>query len=100
MDAATLQRMMGLTKQKSHCPVLYVLNGWTRFTSSVAFVQWFESLGDYDYCILPQSEYYLQSAATNSSVMEIAPKGSRVREMTINCTNRVRKYLNIPLEEV
>lgn len=100
MDAATLKRMMALTMQKSHCPVLYVLNGWTRFTASAAFVQWFESLGDYAYCILPQSEYYLQAVATNASVMEIAPKSSRVREMTINCTNRVRKYLNIPLEEV
>ena len=102
LDIATVQRMMMLTKEKSYCPVLYVLNGWTRCTASELFVQWFKGLGlgDYDYCFLPRSEYFLLAAAINSPVMEVAPRGSRVREMTVNCTNKVRKYLNLPPETI
>lgn len=98
-DIKPLQITMDIVNAKSKNRVLYVLNGFNaRYKAGNAFKSWFESLGDLDYVVLPQSEAYAQSAIAECSVMDVCSKTSYVGLMNMSMVNAVRRRLDLPEE--
>lgn len=71
-DQAPLETMIEiLAPYKDKKPILYVLNGWNRYTSSKQFCDWFEQAHpDLKSTILCQSEHFNYAAALGESVYD------------------------------
>ena len=75
MDIKPLQRMMDLVEDKT-CPVIYVVNGVNRYTSTKVFEEWFSSaMPPRNICMkIPQAEAIAQASIYGESVVTYAPK--------------------------
>lgn len=92
-DIEPLMRMQEAVKAsaRSRVPVLYVLNGWTRWRASSDFLAWFESGQGKGQRIakLPQSEQFVQAGAAGRSVVEYA-RTSSAAQATLELCSAVR----------
>lgn len=96
-DMKPLLRMADLLED-AHCPVIYILNFWNRYSAAQAFEQWFkETFGNALVLKLPQSEMIAQAMAFRQSVVEYAPKAPVTRAMT-ELTDSVRKHIGLETE--
>lgn len=71
-DVPPLQTMIEILEPyKDKKPILYVLNGWNRYTSSKQFTDWFaQTYPDLKSTILCQSEHFNYAAALGESVYD------------------------------
>ena len=70
--------------------VIYVLNGWNRYTASRDFLDWFMAEGGTKtIATLPQSEAFVQAGAADKSVVAVA-KRSPAAQATKDLCNAVR----------
>ena len=100
-DIRPLQTMMDITKKRVSRPVLFILNGYNpRYKASIAFMEWFKSLGDLNVLTMPQAEAYAQASAYECSVLELVPKGSSVAEMTMALVNSIRRRIGLKEEHL
>ena len=78
-DIEPLQRMSKAVAGSGK-PVVFVMNGWTRYRASRDFLEWFRTnLGEGMYVYkIPQSEQIIQAAAAGMSVVEYARRGPAV----------------------
>lgn len=76
-DIPTLQRMQEAAEKYCKGTVIYVLNGWNRYTASRDFTEWFMSEGGAKtIATLPQSEAFVQAGAMEMSVVTAAKRSS------------------------
>lgn len=96
-DIDTLMRMRKVVHKNCTAPVLYVMNGWNRWKAAKDFLEWFNTLGEQQIVILPQSEVFVKAAADERSVIEYAPK-SKVAKATLAMVNVVREMIGFDKE--
>ncbi len=98
-DLEPLKRMKALIDE--HAPkakVLYILNRWTRYTSSNQFEQWFNgSVSNNNVCKIPLSEQFPQSGAYKESVLA-RRKNTNAAISTLEMVNKVREFVGLPKE--
>ena len=89
-DIPTLQRMQEAAEKYCKGSVIYVLNGWNRYTASRDFLDWFMAEGGTKtIATLPQSEAFVQAGAADKSVVAVA-KRSPAAQATKDLCNAVR----------
>lgn len=72
-DIGPLETMIKILEPyKEKKEILFVLNGWNRYTASKQFVEWFtEKYPDLNKCILCQSEKFTLAGAYGKSIVDI-----------------------------
>ncbi len=99
-DFEPLQRMKKIIDE--HAPkakILYVLNRWTRFTSSVMFESWFKSfIEPNNVCIIPFSEQFPQCGAYSESILS-RRRNTKAATCTLEMVNKVRALVGLNPEK-
>lgn len=96
-DIETLERMRTMVRSYS-ADVIYVLNGWNRFTASRDFLEWFSGqASDLRIKTLPQSEAFVKASAAEKSVVEF-DRNSKAAMATLEMVNVIRKTAGFPAE--
>lgn len=97
-DIEPLYRMLHSLESFPELPVCLVVNGWNRFKASTDFVSWLkDNLPSQQFCILPQSEAFVQAGAQHQSIVSAFPK-SKASTSTQIFVNTIRFLLGFPPE--
>lgn len=91
-DLPPLETMIDILKPfQGQKPILYVLNGWNRYSASKQFVDWFaDTHSQLKFANLSQSEMFNTAAAANKSVCDI--KANSVPAQQIRAIYAIVKY--------
>ena len=97
-DIEPLRRMIEIVNRNNNkCNVIYVLNAFNRWRASNDFYEWLSRYVNSTILFLPQSELFVQASAYRKSVVDYAPK-SKAAVAILELCNKVREFLNLPLE--
>lgn len=101
-DIEPLLRMSDIVRMHaSDKPVIYVLNGWNRWSASRDFKVWFTTQMGFRESIvdtLPQSEMYVQASAAGLSVVDYTRRSGAAKAM-LQLVNTIRSAAGFPVEK-